>query len=71
MYAIRSYYDIVSFQSVEEFLDCLPDDERAIVEILRELILDCIPDGQERLTQSTPHYYRHSQVCYIRAAAIV
>lgn len=60
----------VEFQTVEEFLDYLPERERAIVDILREIIMDCMPDCTERLSYNVPYYYRHSRVCFIWPASV-
>lgn len=37
-----------------EFLDCLPDNERKIANILQELITDSIPNVQEKLPYNVP-----------------
>lgn len=60
----------VEFQTIEEFLDYLPERERAIVDILREIIMDCMPDCTERLSYNVPYYYRHSRVCFIWSASV-
>lgn len=60
----------VEFQTIEEFLDYLPERERAIVDILREIIMDCMPDCTERLSYNVPYYYRHSRVCFIWPASV-
>ncbi|MBN1952657.1 MAG: hypothetical protein JW801_15755 [Bacteroidales bacterium] len=56
--------------SIEDFLDYLPDDERDIADYLRELILDAIPDCREKFIGGIPVYFRHGKICYIRPAAI-
>lgn len=60
----------VNFNSVEEFLDYLPDKEREIVDYLREIILECIPDCQEKLSYNVPYYYKHSRICFIWPASV-
>jgi len=60
----------VSFQSVDDFLDYLPDDERKIVDVLRKLILHVMPDAQEKLSYNVPYYWLHSRVCFIWPSAI-
>jgi hypothetical protein len=37
----------VSFRSVDELRDTLPEDEVKLTTFLRELILECIPDATE------------------------
>ena len=58
------------FHNIEEFLDYLPDDERIVVDFLRDLVLDSIPDVQERLTYNVPYYYRHSRICFIWPSSV-
>lgn len=61
----------VSFSSVEEFLDFLPDDELRIVERLRALIFSCIPDITEKLSYNVPFYKRHKGICFIWPASVL
>ena len=61
----------VNFASVDEFLDFLPDSERAIVDVLRELILESIPNCQEKLSYNVPFYYRHYRMCFIWPPAVL
>ncbi len=61
----------VSFKSVEEFLDFLPDDELKIVELLRSLILNCIPEVTEKLSYNVPFYKRHKSICFIWPSSIL
>ncbi|MEZ4776402.1 MAG: DUF1801 domain-containing protein [Bacteroidia bacterium] len=60
----------VRFDNVEAFLDYLPDNERVIVDVLRQIILDCIPDCREKLSYNVPYYWRHSRVCFIWPSAV-
>lgn len=60
----------VKFQSLEDFLSYLPDEERRMVDRLRHLVLDCLPDAQERLAYNVPFYYRHRRICYIWPSAV-
>ena len=61
----------VSFKSVEEFLDFLPDDELKITEILRELITNCIPDVTEKLSYNVPYYKRKKNICFLWPASVL
>ena len=60
----------VSFQSVEDFLMYLPDEERKIVDALRKLILHVMPDAKEKLSYNVPYFWLHSRVCFIWPSAI-
>lgn len=55
----------VSFKSIEEFYDFLPDDELKIVTFLRKIIYNCIPDVTEKLAYNVPFFYRHKRICFI------
>jgi hypothetical protein len=61
----------VSFKSVDEFLDFLPEDELKITEHLRSIIFNCIPDVTEKLSYNVPFYKRHKNICFIWPASIV
>ena len=50
---------------MEEFLDFLPEEERRIVEQLREIIFSCLPDAKEKLAYNVPFYYGYNRICYI------
>lgn len=60
----------VHFNSVDDCLDYLPEEERMIVDYLRELIHECIPNCREKLSYNVPYYYRHSRICFIWPSSI-
>ena len=60
----------VSFKSVDEFLDFLPEEEIKIVNILRLLILDCLPNCKEKLSFNVPFYSLHKSVCFIWPSSV-
>ena len=60
----------VSFDSVEECLDFLPEQERRIAEHLRRIILETLPEATEKLSYNVPYYARHSNICFIWPAAV-
>ena len=60
----------IKFDSVEDFLDYLPDYERRIVDQLRIILHDCIPECREKLAYNVPYYYRHSRICFIWPSSI-
>ena len=59
-----------SFASVDEFLEALPPDERALVEQLREIVFTCLPNAKEKLSYNVPYYFLHSRVCFIWPASV-
>lgn len=61
----------VSFKSVEEFLDFLPEDELKVTEFLRTIVFECIPDATEKLAYNVPYYKRHKNICFIWPASIL
>lgn len=55
----------VSFSDVGEFLEYLPEKERHIVDVLRNIVLDCIPGCREKLSYNVPFYSRKTNICFI------
>jgi hypothetical protein len=55
----------VSFSSLGELLDWLPDDERKLVDFLREIVLENVPGCKEKLSFSVPFFSRHASICFI------
>jgi hypothetical protein len=60
----------VSFTTIDEFFDFLPEEELKLVHYLRQLIFDCIPDCKEKLSYNVPYYYGHSSICFIWPSSI-
>jgi hypothetical protein len=60
----------IQFNTIEEFLNYLTEEELEIVLFLRKIILECIPNYKEKLAYNVPFYYRHSRICYIWPASI-
>lgn len=60
----------VDFQTIDEFFDYLPENERTVVEILREIVLDCMPNCHERLSYNVPYYYLRSRICFIWPSSV-
>lgn len=61
---------LLSFNSVDEFLEALPPDERQLVEQLREIIFYCMPQAKEKLSYNVPYYSLRSRVCFIWPASV-
>ncbi len=61
----------VSFHSVDEFLEFLPEEELKIVELLRRIIFNCIPGITEKLSYNVPFYRRHKNIFFIWPAAVL
>lgn len=59
------YQKGLSFSSVEDLLEHLPDDQQAIVEVLRKLILEALPQCTEKINYNVPFYAIHKNICFI------
>ncbi|MBP7239934.1 MAG: DUF1801 domain-containing protein [Saprospiraceae bacterium] len=66
----KSKMQNVHFESMDEFLDYLPEDELNIVLKLRDLILQALPDCIEKLSYNVPYYKRHANICFIWPSSI-
>ena len=55
------------FESIQEFLDFLPENERVIVDELREIVLESLGDVTEKLSYNVPYYYGNKRICFILA----
>lgn len=60
----------VSFNSIGDFLDYLPENELEIVEELRSLVYECIPDVKEKLSYNVPFFKRNRTICFIWPASV-
>ncbi len=61
----------VSFQSLDDFLEFLPEEERVITEKLRALVFDTLPEIGERLSFNVPYYRLHRDICFIWPASVL
>jgi hypothetical protein len=59
------------FATVQELLDFLPQDERALTDELRELIVSEAPELRERLSFNVPFYKGYRDVCFIWPASVL
>jgi len=61
----------VKFQSFVEFWDSLPENERIIVDVLRQIILSYLPKTcKEKLSYNVPSFYGRRRICLIWPASI-
>ena len=59
------------FRSMGEFWAWLPDDEREIVDVLRQIVLENLPsETVERFAWNVPCYYGKRQICIIWPASV-
>lgn len=59
------------FASVQECLDFLPADERALTERLREFIISEAPSLRERISFNVPFYKGRRDVCFLWPASVL
>jgi hypothetical protein len=58
-------------RSVVELWERLPEEERAIMDVLRQIILATLPDTcTERLAYNVPFYYGKRRICLIWPASV-
>jgi hypothetical protein len=55
----------VSFRTVDEFLEFLPDDELKIVTLLRSTVFNCVPTIIEKLSYNVPFYKKNKGMFFI------
>jgi hypothetical protein len=61
----------IKFQSFVEFWDFLPENERIIVDLLRQIILENLPTTcKEKLAYNVPYYYGNRRICLIWPGSI-
>lgn len=61
----------VRFATVQELLDFLPYDERALLIQLREFIISEAPDLKERISFNVPYYKGRRDVCFLWPASVL
>lgn len=66
-----TYQNGLKFQSLVEFWEYLPEDERTMVDILRQVVLETLPAGfKEKLTNNVPYYFGKKRICMIWPGAV-
>lgn len=61
----------IKFQSFVEFWEFLPEEERVITDVLRQIILNYLPSGfKEKLSYNVPYFYGNRRVCLIWPGSI-
>jgi len=60
----------IKFNSLDDFLSYLPEDELKIVQFLRQIIANCIPDYKEKLAYNVPFYYCKKRILFIWPASV-
>jgi hypothetical protein len=66
-----SYQKGLKFQSLVQLWDYVPDDERIIMDVLRQIVLENLPKTCiEKLAYNVPFYYGKRRICLIWPASV-
>ncbi|MFA5327986.1 MAG: DUF1801 domain-containing protein [Prolixibacteraceae bacterium] len=61
----------IKFQSFVEFWEFLPENERLIVDVLRQIVLSNLPKScKEKLSYNVPYFYGNRRICLIWPGAV-
>lgn len=61
----------MKIRSISQLYDLLPDDERLVVDILRQLISDQLPSYcKEKISYNVPFFYGNKGICIIWPSTI-
>lgn len=60
----------VKIRSLLHLFEVLPETERVIVDVLRQIILENLPGGKEKISYNVPFFYRKKGICIIWPSAI-
>jgi len=66
-----SFQKGIKFKSILEFSEFLPEDERVIVDVLRQIVLKNLPSHcKEKLSYNVPCFYGKRRICLIWPGAV-
>jgi hypothetical protein len=66
-----NYQKGIQFKSMVEFWEFLPENERIITDVLRQIVLETLPpDTREKLTYNVPFFYGKRRICLIWPSAV-
>ncbi len=66
-----SFQNGIKFRSLVEFWEYLPENERIITDVLRQIVLENLPSYcKEKLTYNVPFYYGNRRICLIWPASV-
>lgn len=61
----------MKIESVHDLFSILPENERIIVDVLREIVLELLPPYcKEKISFSVPYFYGHKGICIIWPATV-
>lgn len=63
--------DFPKIKSIAQLYELLPDNERIIVDVLRQIVKQNLPaDCKEKISFSVPYFYRNRGICIIWPATV-
>ena len=61
----------IKIRSLVQLFDLLPENERIIIDVLRQIILDNLPSYcKEKISYNVPYFYGHKGICIVWPATI-
>lgn len=61
----------VHFNSLTEFFEFLPDEERLVTHLLRDLVYETLPEIKEKLSFNVPFFRQQKTICFIWPGAVL
>jgi hypothetical protein len=62
---------MIKIRSLVQLFDMLPENERIIVDVLREIVLDTLPSYcKEKISFNVPYFYGNKGICIIWPATV-
>lgn len=61
----------VSFKTVDELFDFLPEHELQLLKLLRNLVIDSVPGIREKLSYNVPYYEKNRGMFFIWPASVL
>lgn len=61
----------IKIRSILQLYDAIPEHERIIVDVLRQIIIEYLPaNGKEKISYNVPFFYGNKGICIVWPAAI-
>ena len=61
----------MKIKNLAELFSFLPEDERIMVDVLRQIVIDTLPgNAKEKISYNVPFFYRNKGICIIWPSAI-
>lgn len=61
----------LKIRSLVQLFELLPENERIITDVLRQIILDNLPSNcKEKISFNVPYFYGHKGICIVWPAAV-